>query len=80
MPSLALGNLCTQFDPLDGAFSSNNFDTTTLCTPAPTNYRSHWTGVEEARQVLKDLDLEEIVVEERGKGVLVAARAKARQD
>jgi len=82
----SFGDACQNFyhanPQLCGPFAGDsiNFDSTTLCTPAPWNYRSHWTGVDEARQVLKDLDLEEIMVEERGKGVLVAARANSRKD
>jgi len=82
----SFGDACQNFyhanPQLCGPFAGNSidFDTTTICTPAPWNYRSHWTGVEEARQILKDLDLEEIIVEERGKGVLVAARAKSSKD
>merc|ERR1711870_219436 len=61
--------LCGQFDG-----SCIDLATTTLTTPPPTSYRTHWTGVEEARAVLDDMGLEEIIVEEKGKGVLVAAR------
>merc|ERR1719162_2869219 len=74
------GDACQNFyhsnPQLCGPFKgeSIDFDTTTLTTPAPTSYRSHWTGVEEARKLLRDLNLEEIVVEEKGKGVIVAAR------
>jgi SAM-dependent methyltransferase len=80
------GDACQNFyhanPQLCGPFAGDsiNFDTTTLTTPAPWNYRSHWTGVEEARQVLRSLNLEEISVEEHGKGVLVAARANKRSD
>lgn len=82
----SFGDACQNFyhanPQLCGPFTgeSINFDTTTLTTPAPWNYRSHWTGIEEARQILKELDLEEIIVEERGKGVLVAARANKKTD
>jgi len=84
--SRCFGDACQNFyhanPQLCGPFTGDsiNFDSTTLCTPAPWNYRSHWTGVEEVRQILKDLDLEEICVEEKGKGVLVAARANSRKD
>lgn len=80
------GDACQNFyhanPQLCGPFKGDSidFNTTTLATPAPTNYRSHWTGVEEARQVLRSLDLEEIIVEERGKGVLVAARKNTRSE
>jgi len=62
--------------PFDG--SAIDFATTTLQTPPPTSYRSHWTGIDEARRVLKENGLEEIVVEEKGKGVLAAARQPCR--
>merc|ERR1712083_641689 len=74
------GDACQNFyyanPQLCGPFTgtSIDFENTTLTTPPPTSYRSHWTGVEEARELLRDLHLEEIVVEEKGKGVLVAAR------
>merc|ERR1711979_16143 len=80
------GDACQNFyhanPQLCGPFAGDSidFNTTTLTTPAPTNYRSHWTGVDEAREVLRSLNLEEIIVEERGKGVLVAARANTRSD
>eukprot|EP00929_Paragymnodinium_shiwhaense_P045653 TRINITY_DN2329_c0_g1_i4.p1 TRINITY_DN2329_c0_g1~~TRINITY_DN2329_c0_g1_i4.p1 ORF type:complete len:734 (+),score=189.06 TRINITY_DN2329_c0_g1_i4:1-2202(+) len=74
------GDACQNFyhanPQLCGPFKgeSIDLDSTTLTTPAPTSYRSHWTGVEEARQLLRDMNLEEIVVEEKGKGVIMAAR------
>merc|ERR1711865_1122729 len=74
------GDACQNFyhsnPQLCGPFKgeSIDFNTTTLQTPAPWNYRSHWTGVEEARTVLRKLGLEEIMVQEKGKGVLIAAR------
>jgi len=80
------GDACQNFyhanPQLCGPFAGDSIDfkTTTLTTPAPTNYRSHWTGVDEAREVLRSLNLEEIIVEERGKGVLVAARANTRSE
>lgn len=74
------GDACQNFyhanPQLCGPFTGEaiDFTTTTLTTGPPTNYRSHWTGIAEARQVIAELGLEEIVVEERGKGVLLAAR------
>jgi len=74
------GDACQNFyhanPQLCGKFKGDaiDFDSTTLTTGPPTNYRSHWTGVEEARRIMADLGLEEIVVEEKGKGVLVAVR------
>lgn len=56
--------------PFTGA--SVDFDTTTLTTPS--GYRSHWTGVKEAREVIEGLGLEIVSLKEKGKGVLVAAR------
>jgi len=76
----SFGDACQNFyhanPQLCGPFAGDSidFDTTTLQTPAPWNYRSHWTGVEEARAVLRKLGLEEIMVQEKGKGVLIAAR------
>jgi NDP-sugar pyrophosphorylase family protein/SAM-dependent methyltransferase len=78
------GDACQNFyhanPQLCGPFAGDSidFNTTTLQTPAPWNYRSHWTGVDEARGVLRKLGLEEIMVEEKGKGVLVAARVNTK--
>eukprot|EP00929_Paragymnodinium_shiwhaense_P108381 TRINITY_DN746_c0_g1_i1.p1 TRINITY_DN746_c0_g1~~TRINITY_DN746_c0_g1_i1.p1 ORF type:complete len:1119 (-),score=337.96 TRINITY_DN746_c0_g1_i1:216-3572(-) len=74
------GDACQNFyhanPQLCGPFKGDSIDldTTTLRTPAPTSYTSHWTGVEEARQLVRTLGLEEIVVEDKGKGVILAAR------
>jgi cyclopropane fatty-acyl-phospholipid synthase-like methyltransferase/choline kinase len=59
---------------LCGKFNGENVDfaQTKLCTPS--GYCTHWTGVDEARQVLQDQGLEEVNIEEKGKGVLVTAR------
>jgi len=82
----SFGDACQNFyhanPQLCGPFSGDSidFNTTTLTTPAPWNYRSHWTGVDEAREVLRSMNLEEIVVEEKGKGVLVAARKNKRSE
>jgi len=56
--------------PFDG--SCVNLKTTTLCTPS--GYRTHWTGVDEARAVMESFGLEIISLREKGKGVFVAAR------
>merc|ERR1712137_1312059 len=74
------GDACQNFyhanPQLCGPFKGDSidFESTTLTTPPPTSYRSHWTGIEEARKLVRDLGLEEIVVEEKGKGVIMAAR------
>jgi len=78
--SKCFGDACQNFyhanPQLCGAFTGEciDFDTTTITTGPPACYRSHWTGIEEARKIIADLGMEEIVVEEKGKGVLVAAR------
>jgi len=78
--SKCFGDACQNFyfanPQLCGEFTgeSIDFNCTTLTTGPPSNYRSHWTGIEEARKIIADLGMEEIVVEEKGKGVLVAAR------
>jgi SAM-dependent methyltransferase len=56
--------------PFDG--SAVDFSTTTLSTPS--HYRTHWTSVEEARNVMEKLGMEIISLREKGKGVFVAAR------
>jgi SAM-dependent methyltransferase len=84
--SRCFGDACQNFyfanPQLCGPFTGDSIDfsTTTLKTPAPWNYRSHWTGIDEARQMLRKYNLEEIVVEERGKGVLAAARVNTKTD
>jgi len=62
---------------LCGSFSDEHvdYDNTTLSTPS--GYVTHWTGVDEAKRVLAKYHLEEILVEERGKGVLVLGRLRA---
>merc|ERR1719201_1904822 len=49
-----------------------NLGTTTLQTPS--GYRTHWTSMEEAREVMEGLGVEIISIRDQGKGVLVAAR------
>ena len=49
-----------------------DYDTCTLKTPS--GYQTHWSGVEEVRNIIKDLGMEEVVLEEKGKGVLCAFR------
>jgi len=56
--------------PFDG--SAVDFANTTLSTPS--DYRTHWTSVEEARKVMEKLGMEVICLREKGKGVFVAAR------
>jgi SAM-dependent methyltransferase len=56
--------------PFDG--SAVDFGTATLSTPS--DYRTHWTSVAEARKVMEDLGMEVICLREKGKGVFVAAR------
>merc|ERR1719399_2699877 len=64
----SFGDACQNFyhanPQLCGPFTGSaiNFETTTLTTPA---YRTHWTGIEEARNNMVKYGLEEILIEER---------------
>jgi len=59
---------------LCGPFGGDGIDLKTTTLKTPSGYCTHWTSVEEARQVMKSLDAEIISIREEGKGVLVAAR------
>jgi len=37
-------------------------------------YKTKWTSVDEARDIMEDLGMEIISIREKGKGVFVAAR------
>jgi SAM-dependent methyltransferase len=73
------GDACQNFyhanPQLCGSFegSAIDFDNCTLTTAS---YRTKWTSIAEARANLVTHGLEELIVEEKGKGVLVAARMK----
>merc|ERR1719460_3256584 len=59
---------------LCGKFTGECVDFGAVRLTTPTGYSTHWTSVEEARQVLQAEGLEEDSIEEKGKGVLVTAR------
>jgi len=72
------GDACLNFyhanPKLCGPFNGDSVDfkKTTLTTPM--QYKTKWTSVEEARNVMEGLGLEIISLREKGKGVFVAAR------
>jgi hypothetical protein len=72
------GDACLNFyhanPSLCGPFEgeSVDFKNTTLTTPM--QYKTKWTSVDEARDVMEGLGLEIISLREKGKGVFVAAR------
>jgi choline kinase/ubiquinone/menaquinone biosynthesis C-methylase UbiE len=59
---------------LCGKFTGENVDFGAVRLTTPTGYSTHWTSVDEARQVLQSEGLEEVDIMEKGKGVLVTAR------
>merc|ERR1711904_267407 len=59
---------------LCGPFTGESIDLSTTTSTTPSGYRTHWTSVEEARQVMQRLGAEIISIKDQGKGVLVAAR------
>lgn len=72
------GDACLNFyhanPKLCGPFEGEcvDFKNTTLTTPM--NYKTKWTSVDEAREVMESLGMEIISLREKGKGVFVAAR------
>jgi SAM-dependent methyltransferase len=72
------GDACLNFyhanPKLCGPFEgeSVDFKNTTLTTPM--KYKTKWTSVDEARNVMEGLGMEIIALREKGKGVFVAAR------
>eukprot|EP00746_Dinoflagellata_sp_MGD_P155469 gnl/MRDRNA2_/MRDRNA2_85395_c0_seq3.p1 gnl/MRDRNA2_/MRDRNA2_85395_c0~~gnl/MRDRNA2_/MRDRNA2_85395_c0_seq3.p1 ORF type:complete len:397 (+),score=91.41 gnl/MRDRNA2_/MRDRNA2_85395_c0_seq3:91-1191(+) len=59
---------------LCGPFKGDSIDLSTTTLTTPSGYCTHWTSVEEARQVMQSLGAEIISIKDKGKGVLVAAR------
>jgi len=72
------GDACLNFyhanPKLCGPFEGQavDFKNTTLTTPM--KYKTKWTSVQEARDLMEDLGMEIISLREKGKGVFVAAR------
>jgi len=72
------GDACLNFyhknPALCGPFGGEDVDfkNTTLTTPM--NYKTKWTGVDEAREIMENMGMEIISLREKGKGVFVAAR------
>jgi SAM-dependent methyltransferase len=62
---------------LCGPFTGDCIDLDTCTLTTPSGYCTHWTTPEEARMVFEnDIGAEVTHLEERGRGVLVAARAR----
>lgn len=59
---------------LCGAFEGENVDFKNTTLKTPMDYKTKWTSVDEARQIMEDLGMEVISLREKGKGVFVAAR------
>jgi SAM-dependent methyltransferase len=59
---------------LCGPFSGESIDMSTCTLKTPSGYCTHWTSLEEAREVMEGLGVEIISIRDQGKGVLVAAR------
>merc|ERR1719386_432167 len=59
---------------LCGTFSGECIDHSTTTLKTPSGYCTHWTSVQEAREVMESIGAEIISLKEQGKGVLVAAR------
>lgn len=59
---------------LCGPFIGGSIDISTTTLQTPSGYRTHWTSVEEAREVMERYGAEIISIKDQGKGVLVAAR------
>jgi len=60
-------NLCGEFEG-----DSIDFKSTTLTTPM--KYKTKWTSVDEARDIIEGMGMEIISIREKGKGVFIAAR------
>lgn len=59
---------------LCGPFSEEDIDRPNTTLRSPSGYLTHWTGVEEAKEVVQRHGFKEIVVEAKGKGVIVLAQ------
>lgn len=72
------GDACLNFyhanPQLCGPFDGSAIDLASTTLSTPSQYRTHWTSVEEARHVMEKLGMEVICLKEKGKGVFVAAR------
>lgn len=64
---------------LCGPFDGKSIDLSTCTLKTPSGYCTHWTSVEEAREVMEGLGVEIISIRDQGKGVLVAARRLAEE-
>jgi SAM-dependent methyltransferase len=65
---------------LCGEFKGESIDLSTTTLTTPSGYRTHWTSVAEAREVMEGLGAEIISIKDQGKGVLVAARRLPKED
>jgi len=72
------GDACLNFyhnnPKLCGPFEGENVDFKQTTLKTPMGYKTKWTGVDEAREVMENLGMEIISLREKGKGVFVAAR------
>jgi len=72
------GDACLNFynanPSLCGDFEGDSIDfkNTTLTTPM--KYKTKWTSVDEARDIMENMGMEIISIREKGKGVFIAAR------
>jgi len=65
---------------LCGPFRGESIDLSTTTLTTPSGYCSHWSSVEEARQIMQGLGAEIISIKDKGKGVLVAARRLPKEE
>jgi len=72
------GDACLNFyhanPKLCGPFEGESVDLKNTTLTTPMKYKTKWTSVDEARDVMEGLGLEIIALREKGKGVFVAAR------
>lgn len=72
------GDACLNFyhanPSLCGPFDGSCIDLKTTTLQTPSGYRTHWTGIDEAREVMESFGLEIVSCREKGKGIFVTAR------
>jgi SAM-dependent methyltransferase len=71
----AVQNFYHKNPQLCGEFTGTSIDLNTCTLTTPSGYSTHWTKPEEARDIFeKEIGAQVVKLEERGNGVLVAAR------
>jgi ubiquinone/menaquinone biosynthesis C-methylase UbiE len=79
----SFGDACQNFyyknPQLCGKFTGDCIDFDNCNLKTPSGYSTHWSALEEVRGIIGNLGMEEVVLEEKGKGVLAAFR-RARKD